>query len=255
MKAFGVIIVLLVILIGVYAVTRGLPGPNPPLAPCKQNSDCPAPQVCVSGTCADPALPGLIQAAQGAAQALYGALQTAATAYGSGGSSPYLAHATSLQSAAIAMGLSSPPLGNLAADLTSGLADIAKYVNFLSVPGCDVTRSVACGYYAETMALTPATSPGVILAVANSASSTAAELPVTTAAFPPVVADLGNVTGFVTADAEAKNKGLDSNTSYWLGVVGADTTQANGFTALLTQQAKAVAQTGWALYNHMLSGG
>ncbi len=246
------VIVVLVILIGVYVVTRGLPGPNPPPGPCKTNSDCPSPQTCVNGACVDTALPGLIQSAQQAIGALYGTLQNFSSAF----ANTYYQHATSLQAAAVAMGLSSPPLGSLQADLTAGQGDITKVLRYYNVPSCDPTRSTSCGYYAQMMAMTPSTPAGVILAVSGAAQSAVAELPVATAAFPPVAADLGDVVNFVTADAQAKGKSLDTNTQNWVNTVNADIGALNDTTnptGTLATQAKAVTQTGYALYSHMLS--
>jgi len=244
------VVVLLVILVGVYIMTRGLPQPLPPPGPCARDSDCPHPQSCLNGACTDAALPGLLSAAQEAARTLYGTLQAAGADF----TGTYAQHAASLQASAAAMGLAPPPAALTAAlgsDLASGIVAINKYSGVLLAPGCSPARSSACGYYAEIAALTPASQPGAIFAVAATAPGAAAEAPVATAAFPPVAGGLGNIAAFVRADAQARNKTLDSNTQRWYDTVVADAAQASGYQSAITQQAAALQQTGYALYSHL----
>jgi hypothetical protein len=244
MKPAVAIIIVLIILVGVFIATRGLPGPPPPIGPCTKKSDCPPSQACVKGVCVDPALPGLILNAQAAAGALYGGLQAYTAAF----ATTYYQHALSLQ--AVAMGLSSPPLGTLQADLAAGGAAIQKYLNFLAKPSCNPQQG-SCGYYAQIMALTPSTPAGMIIVVVATAPSVATELAIATSAFPPAATDLGNVTSYVTADAAAKGVNLDANTQAWMNTVSGDIAALNGATGALTGLATALKQTGYALYSHL----
>lgn len=249
--ALAAILVLAVVLIGVYVFTRGLPGPNPPVGPCRSDADCPAPQTCADGVCSDPSLPGLIAAAQQAAGSLYSGV----AAMAGGLQNTFYQDAVSLQAAAVAMGLSSPPLGSLQADVGASLADVTKVLTFYSKPGCDATRSVSCGYYAQMLAMTPQTPAGIIIAVAGSAPVAASELSVATTAFPTVAADLSNITQYVIADAVSKGKNLDTNTWNLMNTVNQDAQTLNVAAdpaGPLAAAATMVRQTGYALYAHMV---
>lgn len=246
------VIVLLVIVIGVYAVTRGLPSPWTPTTTCKVDSDCPHPKTCdvATGACVDLILPGLLATAQSTAQAIYNAFQAVIGNY----TTAYGAHVSSLVSSAVAMGLSVPDTSNITAALTSGLSDLNKYSQqVLATSGCDPTKSTKCGYYLQIMALTPA-SPGVsIWPVAMTAPSVSTNLPIATQAFSPLSGDLSTLVSLITADAQAKQKALDGPTQAAVKAVNADISQINGYTNALETLAAAVKQAGGALYNHYMN--
>jgi hypothetical protein len=246
------VIVLLVIVIGVYAVTRGLPSPWSPTTACKVVGDCPRPKTCdvATGACVDLILPGLLATAQSTTQAIYNAFQVVIGNY----TTAYGAHVRSLVSSAAAMGISVPNTGNITAALTSGLSDLNKYIQqVLATSGCDPTKSTKCGYYLQIMALTPA-SPGVsIWPVAMMAPSVSTNLPIATQAFPPLSGELSTLVSLITADAQAKQKALDAPTQAAVNAVNADISQISGYTDVLTTLAAAVKQAGSALYNHYMN--
>jgi len=246
------VIVLLVIVIGVYAVSRGLPTPWTPSTTCKVDSDCPHPETCdvATGACVDLVLPGLLLAAQGTAQTFYNAFQAVIGNY----TNVYGAHASSLASSALAMGLSVPDTSNITAALAAGLANLNKYnQQVLATPKCDPTKSSKCGYYLQIMALSPA-NPGVaIWPVAMTAASVSTNLPIATQAFPPLSGDLSSLVSLVVADAQAKQKALDGPTQAAVNAVNADVGQINGYTGALTPLAAAVKQAGGVLYNHYMN--
>ena len=150
-------VIFLIIAIGVYVSTRGLPGPWAPKGPCKHDSDCLSLQTCnvSTGACVDSSLPGLIAGAQSAAQALYDAINPII------GNFMYFygARAEALvNSAAANMGITGLASDNndIAAALTGGLAKLNKYVQqILAVPSCNPKTSSDCGYYTMIMALVP----------------------------------------------------------------------------------------------------
>lgn len=256
--ALAVIIVLIVLAVA-YLATRPLPGPIPAAGPCARDGDCPHPQTCARGACVDAGLPRYLGEAQRTAHALYATTQTAAAQFAAGGD--IYGHAESLRAAAVAAGLKVPSgpsaFATLQADLAAGLSAINKYGDTLDSPRC----APACGYHKSIMALTAASPSGVIFATAQGAAGAAAAATSMLSAFPPVAADLKNITDFVASSARGQGKAFDAGISYgaaydsarlWYDAVVRDTALVNGYPALVAQQADAMSQAGSALYNYLV---
>jgi hypothetical protein len=250
----------LIIAIGVfYALSRKLPQPWALTTACKLDADCPHPKTCdaATGACVDLALPGLILAAQKAAQALQAALQGVLTEF----SAILPKYVAPLLATAQAMGLSLPGTSGLASDLAGGAANITKYIQqTLAAPNCDPAKSSKCGYYLEIMALTPAAASTSILALALTAPNVAVGIASATQSFASVVADLKGITGQISANAGgqggaaySKSGELRSQLSLQLAVAAAEIAKVDGYAATLTSLAEGVRATGGALFSHFIS--
>jgi hypothetical protein len=256
MPIYLAIVVLLFIAIGVYVLTRGLPGPWAPTTPCKRDSDCLSPQTCnvSKGACVDSGLPGLISAAQSTAQALYDAIRAIIGKF----QYFYGANASALvDSAAANMGITDLASDNndIAAALTGGGVKLNKYVQqVLAVPSCDPKTSSDCGYYTMIMTLTPTSGIDAILKATLSAALVSDGIKVATAAFDPLTAALSTLVSQFIAEATAKGlqDKINPNTQIALDVVKADITQVTGYTAALTNLAMAAKQAGGALYGYFV---
>jgi hypothetical protein len=256
MAIYLAIVVLLVISIGVYVSTRGLPGPWAPTAPCKRDSDCRSPQTCnvSTGACVDSGLPGLIAAAQSTAQALYDAIRAIIGKF----QYFYGANASALvDSAAANMGITDLASDNndIAAALTGGGVKLNKYVQqVLAAPSCDPKTSSDCGYYTMIMTLTPTSGIDAILKATLSAALVSDGIKVATAAFDPLTAALSTLVSQFIAEATAKGlqDKINPNTQIALDVVKADITQVTGYTAALTNLAMAAKQAGGTLYGYFV---
>lgn len=279
--------IVLTIVVGayLYAVTRPLPPPWSPPATCRSDGDCPYPETCTvaTGVCQDVALPGLLAAAQAAAQRLWDAMQSVLSNF----KTSYGPHAeafinwgygtvsapcpTSAIQAVVATLLpaagtcststfDSPSpaamqatMAPLLADLAAGVANINKFIQqVLAVPGCNPAKSTSCGYWSEIMALTPSSPPALIWSTGRQGQSVLTELPTVTQAFPPVLSDLRNLLN------NSKMKDLLPASSYASLVadfaISTDITQIGGYEGVLTSLASEVARTGFALYDHFMGG-
>ena len=246
--ALATILVIVVILVGVYAMTRDVAPPAPPRGPCKVDRDCPHPAVCVAGGCVDPQLGGLIAATQSDAKALFDALTSVKLSM----SSTYYQHAVSLQTAAVTMGLTEPDLGATQADMTAAIAGLDKYITFLVVPKCDRASTSSCGYYSDMMALTPSSASGAIISATQPAAGMVDMLPVATDALKPVSDDLANLVSAVVASGKAKIKKLSADVNAKIAIVNADIATILAAPATFTAAATRVKHSGFALYNHFI---
>ena len=247
-------LVLLTILIVVYAATRGSPSPWAPSTPCTLNSDCLHPDTCdtATSTCVDLVLPGLIAAAQTTIKSLYDAIQSVIENY----TNVYAAHVKTLVTTATAMGLvvSTDNVAAIAASLAGGISILNKYkfATLVSSSTCDPTKSSQCGYYTQTMALSPTTPSLTIWTTAMNSPIVSAEVQTVFDAFSPLTATLGNLNDAVTASGQAKSITLTSDTLTAMNVITADISQINNYSSSLTALATAANRTGQLLYHHFV---
>lgn len=220
-----------------FVVTRHVPDPIPPSATCADSTDCPRPKTCVNHACVDTALPSLLAAAQTSADALQQWLETIPTMFAS-----WAANVGTLQSVAIAQGLSRVPDGQLVslqAAMAAGVSMVSKY-----------SAAYSSGYLIDISSLTPASNPGKIFTVSVRAPVATAQVNAVAGVFPPVAAALSNVTSAVSADAQARGVRPGASTQAAMDIV----TQDAGFnaTSQLARLVQAVNQTAAALSAHLL---
>ncbi len=255
--ALAAIVVLLIAFVAVYAATRNLPGPNPPPGPCgAAGAGCPPPQTCVGGVCVDSALGGLIKAAQAPASALYSGLAELSAAF----QLAYGPHVAGLSAAAAAAGLPTPDPSGLQKNLADGAADLAKLLHFYRAPGCDPTKSVACGYCAQIAALTPTTPGGIIISVAAASRAAAGQLLGGLGSVPAVASGIANLMATVQSEITARGMSIVQlpGILMWMNVLSADVQALNtaaSSSGPLATAAADMARTGYDLYSHMLGGG
>lgn len=247
--AFAVLF--LVLAIGVFAATRGAPPPWVLSSTCAADADCPAPSTCDTArrTCTDPALPGLLAAAQSAASALGAAVAAIIADY----AGPLPRHADALRIAAAAEGFGVPRGDTTMADIASGLKSLTAYSDkVLVVPGCDPTRSQSCGLVAQVAALTPQSASALFIALGGLGRSANLELPMATQAFPTVISDLNTLTRFVTAVSTATRRAMGPMTQQAWDTVMDDAIRLRGYPAQLAALGLATEQASLALYSHFM---
>lgn len=246
------VIIALIILVGVYVATRRLPGPNPPVGPCKQDSDCPPPQSCVKGVCIDLGLPALIKNAQGAIAGLYGTLHRLASDL----AGKYPRYVRDLRVAAVEGGLGDPPSSSFAASLAASQAALAKVLVAYAVPGCNPANSTSCGYYAQMMAASTATPAGILLAVAGLAGPAVQVLPTATSTFGQLASTLDATVQWVKQAEEEHGVGvMNPALKKYVNLLSDEVSRLNDAadpSGSLARQAASVRQTGYDLYSHIL---
>jgi hypothetical protein len=254
--ALGLLIVLIVILAGVYALTRDLPPPDPPAPPCARDADCPPPRVCRAGVCADPALRGLLWAAWASAVSLRSAVLNAAALFADPGQ--ILADGEGLRDAAAAMGLPAPDLGALRRACAAAAQDFANYVDeFLVVPGCIPSAETSCGYYSQVTSLTMRSSPIEFVNIGPLTGGLTVMLPMALQGNTAVVVEIGNLISLVISEGQENNKPLDAVTRSAIGALNAIAEVVTGLSDPvhgLPAYAAAAARDGHALYAHFVGG-
>jgi hypothetical protein len=179
---------------------------------------------------------------------------------------------------AVALGatMMRPPPPSLAADLQAAVAAaaaaVASAMRALAKPGCDPSRSLACGYCAQASALTPTTSGGVLIAVGGGARSAVAQLAATLAALPSLTDAINNFLALTLAEFKETVHPIlygglgpyyyNMPGALWALVpafqaatdaVHADISGLAAAGAALTAQAAEVVRTGEGLHNYLLS--
>ena len=266
------IVVLAVVAIAIYATRKATPGAGAgPVSgaagvaaggaaggACTSSSSCQYPATCVAGVCSDPALPGLLVAAQNAAQALYLAIQTlfAQTVF-------YNSNATAYVAAATALGVPTSGVAELVSTLATDVgyltSDLKTCLGALSEDECITGPSISCGYCADISALSIASSPGRIFIVAGVGASVSDTVATALNKAPVVVSDISTLVAALQTNAvDAGISFLTTANTPTLAATTAITFNANGInlgfaSTNITNLANAVKTTSGALYSHFVN--
>lgn len=176
LRIIAVIVVLA--LVGIYAVTRQLPAALPPDGVCKADADCVKPDTCslATSTCVPNAdAPALILEAQEAANNFYnlvnGMLATVTAKPASSAASGLASDAQSMFSQNIDNG------GSLVDEITTAenkfIHDLTAFINeFLFIsPGCVPEIDKLCGYYIDINSVNAHSDHSLVGAVVNETNS------------------------------------------------------------------------------------
>lgn len=229
-KLTSALIVILVIFVCVYLLTRSLPEPNPPSVPHKK----------------DPKVTSLLISAKLAATVLYVTIDQLSSTVING----HIKNSQALVNSATNAGLSTPSMNSLMAAIASTSREFTRYLNLLSKPGCD-SMTEDCGYYADIAnASVEKNTTGDLIRYASNADSVALQVKNIVTSLQSTRDELQNIVNFILADSQAKNKNVEQTL---LVNVQGDISQIDYSIPFIQQRAEDVRKSGNSLLTQLVT--